>query len=266
MFRLICLLTAAALASSANPNSTPDERDSNYTQLRTARLSGEVASVRNLALRRDAGTFLLNNGEIYFLQQVTGQITAAVFIGEGEFRMVPPIAIEKYNLALFTGQAEIAETFTELVMHFTDGTYQEIVKQAPTRKGVVNPRAQSQLESRLELIREGKATAAGNIAAILLNSNLHGRLLADLYDPGHAGFFNAFIKGKKFPHLMFRVDPQGVRPFDPEEVILASFDDTDMGVWNASDLTREPHIRSGRAQGVIHPGSQRCRSRCDAGL
>lgn len=222
--------------------SSPDDKDVNYLQLKAAKLSGEAASVTNLSLHRDGANFDFSKGDFFFLEPVLGKVPGAVFIGDGQFRMVPTIDIEKKNLSIFTNEPSIGEPFTELVLHFTDNTYDEILKAAAARKEAPNSKAQSSLESRLDLLRKGRVTARPYANSSLLNSNLAARLLSDLYDPAHAGFFNAFIKGKKFSQLMFRVDPRGIPSFEPEEVILASFDDSTMGVWNAFHL--KDHYRN----------------------
>ena len=77
-----------------------------YVQLRNLSegansFSGEYASVNNLVLSRDAATFTLRSGEIYFLTPAEGKTTGAVFIGDGEITMTPPVEAEKKMLNFF---------------------------------------------------------------------------------------------------------------------------------------------------------------------
>ncbi|HYU99843.1 MAG TPA: hypothetical protein VE977_13520, partial [Pyrinomonadaceae bacterium] len=59
--------------------------DSVYQQIRrNDDLTGAVATVDGLILRRDAATFKFNKGEIYFLAPVEGREIGAVFIGDME--------------------------------------------------------------------------------------------------------------------------------------------------------------------------------------
>ena len=95
-----------------------------YQQLRKKSASADafsddVATVNNLVLKRDAATFLLRSGEIYFLAPVEGRHTGAVFFGDGEIVLTPPIEVEKKALALFTTPT-LTEQFTQLVIGFTD--------------------------------------------------------------------------------------------------------------------------------------------------
>src|SRR2546428_4980461 len=205
----------------------------------------EGGSVSGLTIRRDAATFIFNRGEFHFTEPVQGKTVAAVFIGDGEFRLEPPTPVEKHNLELFVKDAALAEPFSELVLHFTDTTYKEITKGAAPSKGSPSPKAASILEDRMGLLRKGKDFSKPNIAVGLLHYNLPARLLADIYDPSHAGFFNAFIKGKRLEHLMFQIDPRGVPVVEPEEVVLASFSDGDLGIWNAFHL--QAHYNAGAA-------------------
>src|SRR5690349_23463079 len=84
--------------------SAPEEPDSNYTALRNARLSGDVSTVTQLTLDRDAASFVFSRGDFYFLEPVMGHVVGAVFIGEGEFRLNPGYELEKKNLQIFTGE------------------------------------------------------------------------------------------------------------------------------------------------------------------
>ena len=87
-----------------------------YAALRAAKLSGEVAAVSNVVLERDAGTFTLKSGELHFFAPVQGRVTGAVFVGDGEFTMTPPLDCEKRAIALFTQGPSITERFDELVL------------------------------------------------------------------------------------------------------------------------------------------------------
>ena len=60
------------------------------------------------------------------LPAVEGRVTGAVFVGEGEFSLTPPVEYEKHSLSLFTGEPSITEQFTKLTLRFTDKTYEEI--------------------------------------------------------------------------------------------------------------------------------------------
>src|SRR5688500_374380 len=76
---------AAPAGTALAPNSHPV-----YQALRTVGLSGEIANVSNLVLKRDAGTLTLS-GTFYFLQPIEGKVTGAVFLGNGTLRLLPPI-------------------------------------------------------------------------------------------------------------------------------------------------------------------------------
>ena len=88
--------------------------------------AGSYATVNNLILKRDAATFTLKSGEIYFLAPVENRYTGAVFIGSGDMTMTPPTAAEKSSIKIFTDQESIAEPFDKLVLRFSDKTYEEI--------------------------------------------------------------------------------------------------------------------------------------------
>src|SRR5207244_13091337 len=89
---------AVTVTPGEKPNSDPA-----YQKLREAGkaaddFAGPYATVNNLVLKRDAATFTLTSGEIYFAPAVEDRNFGAVFIGEGELTLTPPTEIEKHNL------------------------------------------------------------------------------------------------------------------------------------------------------------------------
>jgi len=192
--------------------------------------TGPYAVVNNLALKRDAATFTLKTGELYFITPVESRITAAVFIGTGEFSLTPPTAIERKSIKIFTNEDGITEEFTHLVLRFTDKTFEEI-KSSPnvTMKsgGPAASQAHDHYHSNQELLRKR------------LHDNRELRTLFDLYNPGHEGFFNVFIDGKRFNKLVFVLEPLGVPGANPEEVALFSYGETDAGLWTAFHRAQE---------------------------
>src|SRR5262249_5630628 len=90
-FKLEIARVEAAVTVEANglkPNS-----DTTYQALRQMGnkeddFGGPYAAVNNLVLKRDAATFTLRSGEVYFGPVVEGKHTASVFIGEGEMTLV----------------------------------------------------------------------------------------------------------------------------------------------------------------------------------
>ncbi|HEY8188425.1 MAG TPA: carboxypeptidase regulatory-like domain-containing protein [Pyrinomonadaceae bacterium] len=186
--------------------------------------SGPYATVNNLVLKREGASFTLRAGEIYFLAPVEGRYSAAVFIGEGEFTLVPPTEIEQNSLRIFTKEPSITEQFTTLTLRFTDKTFDEI-KSAPAAKmGTGGPqvsRAGDQFRDNQTLLRKR------------LHDNFELRVLSDLYAPDRQGFFTAFINGKRFNKLVYLFSPLGIPEVSPEEVLLLSYGEEDGGFWTA---------------------------------
>ena len=105
----VCFIAASSYsvenAASIAPNSDPS-----YQQLRNVTLSGEAVTVSNVALRRDAATFLLRSGTVCFVAPVQGKVTGAVFAGDGNLTLNPPIMVERASLKLLTKENEFSET------------------------------------------------------------------------------------------------------------------------------------------------------------
>jgi hypothetical protein len=192
--------------------------------------SGSVATVSNLTFKRDAATFTLRSGELYFLNPVKDRITGAVFLGDGEITLIPPTEVEKKSLAIFTDGPALTEQFTELVLRFTDKTFEEI-KASPnarfSEKGGRAAQARDAYRDKQGLLRK----------RFRYNADL--RALADIYSPNHPGFFMAFINGKRYSKLVYQVDPMGVIEVSPDEVALSSYGTADGGVWTSFHLAGE---------------------------
>jgi hypothetical protein len=223
-------------ATTISVSGTKGNIDPLYMQLRQKSTSQDafnssVASVNNLVLKRDAATFTLRSGEIYFLSAVEGRMTGAVFIGDGELNLTPPTDVEKRSLAVFTEAPELQEQFSYLVLRFTDQTFEEI-KQSPNAKmgsnGAQSSRARELYRDKESLLRKD------------LRSNMELRTLVDLQSTEQRpGFFVSFIGGRRFGKLVYVVDPLGIPEVSPEEVMLISYGETDGGIWTAFHLADE---------------------------
>ncbi|HYW71064.1 MAG TPA: carboxypeptidase regulatory-like domain-containing protein [Pyrinomonadaceae bacterium] len=206
------------------PNSDPT-----YHKLREAAraagdFAGPYATVNHLVLKRDAATFTLNSGEIYFAPPVNDRDVGAVFIGEGTLTLTPPTDVEKHNLSLFINETSIKEDFDRLVLRFTDKTFEEIKASAQAKMATGGPQA----EHARELYRDNES-----LLRKTLRRNYELRTLVDLDNPNRPGFFTAFINGKRFNKLLFQYDSLGIPQVSPEEVLLSSYGDTDRGAWTA---------------------------------
>ncbi|MFS8086053.1 MAG: carboxypeptidase regulatory-like domain-containing protein [Acidobacteriota bacterium] len=226
----IAPVEAAVTVTNAKANTDP-----NYQQLRQqaktgGEFGGEVATVSNLVIKRDAATFTLKSGEIYFAPAVKDRTFGAVFFGEGELTLTPPTEIEKHTLALFTKEPSITEGFDKLILRFTDKTFDEIKASPQVRMSTNGPQsahAQDAYRDNQSLLRK------------TLKRNVELRTLVDLYNPQRPGFFVAFIDGKRYKKLLFQYDPLGIPDVSPEEVLLSSYGDSDFGEWTAFHLASE---------------------------
>jgi hypothetical protein len=231
-FKLEVALAETSVTVSAGVKGNADPV---YQQLRQQgespqEFAGDYAQVNGLVLKRDAATFTLRAGELYFLAPVGGRVTGAVFIGDGELSLTPPVDYEKRSLSLFTGQPSITEQFTKLTLRFTDKTFDE-VKASPQARmaagGAQGQRAREIFRDNQTLLRRE------------LRANAELRTLVDLYTPERPGFFVAFVGGRKFEKLVFQLDPLGIPEVSPEEVLLSSYGETDGGLWTAFHLSDE---------------------------
>jgi hypothetical protein len=242
LFLLTAVLFGVGLAAAPNPPAA--NSDPTYQQLRNIGLSGESIAIEGVDLKRDAATFHLRSGTVCFVPPVQGQVTGAVFVGDGSMTLDPPSASERRSLKLLTKSDEFNENFQHLVLRFTDATYDELNKAG------------------------GRTTPGGCDAGLLKDSqntmrhklhyNLDARILENVLRAG-GGLFVAFVHGKRYDDkLLYVIDPNGAPEAFSEEVGLLTYDENKEGVWAAFRMSNEYKLKLGdRARASrIHIDSQ----------
>lgn len=205
----LALCTAAARLASAQhaPNS-----NAYYQNLRAMLPVNDVISINNLELRRDAATFTFTRGDFAFFPEVNGKVTGAVFRGQGHMHLTPPTPEERHNLLILNKAEEFDEDFDQVVLRFTDDTAAEL------RKGSTGKAEQ-------DIVFQRQVQELRSFQRNKLYDNFDLRLLQDVLSPTQHGYFLAAIHGKKYPHLIFTIDPHGSRRVAPEEVLLLTWSD-----------------------------------------
>ena len=200
-----CLLLFAA--SNISAQQAPASNDYPlYKQVKAFALTGGAVDVKGLALKRDRVQLTLD-GVVYLSQLVNGQITGAVFIGEGNLVVeTPPSDFEKDNVKRLLGTDTIASDFKTAVFRFTDDTATQF-GQAVRDAGVVNDRAQKlarEIDERI--LREIGANLSARIAVSLLNQEKPGFFFAQ-FDGGRRGRFSVMLDHQnRIPVANFRIN------------------------------------------------------------
>ncbi|HOT01673.1 MAG TPA: hypothetical protein PLY66_11760, partial [Acidobacteriota bacterium] len=232
----IGLMMAAVLAAvlpvrAEDPKPAKANSEPVYAQLRALELSGESVRVENLTLQRDVATITFINGRCHLAQNVDGRITGIVFLGDGRLEVKPHLAVEQRHLGWLANSRAFSDTFTRMVIRFTDGTLADITQFDQPQPGPVDGRAADAWKTARKLFREGRQYINPNLAAAFLEYNLELRLLTDLLWPGHGGYFHAYCEGKEYGDLLFLIDPLGAPYVAPEEVVLAALNEGNLGIW-----------------------------------
>jgi len=247
----ILLASFLPLYAADNPAAGPNS-DPTYQQLRNISFGNEVVAVSNLDIRREAATFHLHSGTLCFLAPVQGKVTGAVFTGDGNLVIEPPIASERRMLKLLTKEDEFSESFSQAVFRFTDSTYDEIKKTGNLAAGACDA----------EALKDSQGALRSH-----LRYNLHARILQDVLGTEPGKLFVAFIPGKRYSgKMVYAVDPHGAPPLAeevyldfpvvlnlfPEEVELMTYQDNKHGYWASYHLSQE--YKDGTASGAQKNG------------
>lgn len=127
---LLCCLLSAMSGRAAPADQPPDPREL-LKQLNDVSLDpAEIYFLRDAQLARDRVKIFFNRGFIGFFTKVSGEVTGAVFSGQGEVLLIPPNAVEQRNLAQFIRSPILSEPFTSLYVRFTDQTAEELLARA----------------------------------------------------------------------------------------------------------------------------------------
>ena len=214
----VVLMFWGGLVHAQNPAPGPNS-DPTYQSLRNLTLSGESVSVGNVTLKREAGTFHLRSGSICFVTAVNGKVTGAVFAGDGNFILVPPES-ERRMLKLLTKEDEFSENFSQMVLRFTDSSYDELKKAGTSGGGCdAGPLKDSQHTTRRKL-----------------KDNLDARILEDVLSPAPGGLFVSFIHGKRYNgQELYTIDPHEGR----DQVSFITYDENKMGEWASFPMSGE---------------------------
>ena len=227
----------------AGKRSSLANSDPNYRALRDASPTHSY-QVKNLVLKRDAATFTFTNGAFSFLPPILGKVPAAVFTGEGSFHLDPATQLERNYLHLISGFDAVDEDFRSVVLWFSDGTDNEILKQA---RAVDAPssadHAWQEFHSRARHRTENPRSMLEYLLQNEYVANQEAEILGELYNPGQPGSFRAFIHGNKHGDLRFTVNPRGAMSYmpSPEEVSLVNFDPGGQqeGIWYLTHYAAE---------------------------
>ncbi len=180
---------------------TPEEILTAYKTLRTVPIDpSRTVHVEELLLPKETAEFELTKGEFHLFEPVMDRVTGGIFVGEGVFRLTPSEGIERDRIQRLNDWSDLEEPFEELVLFFTDETYDMV------KEGASEPDAStgSDLEKRVEKIRE--------LLREKLHSNIPARLAADLSSDAQTGYFLAFIKFKDGRTFYFVIDPTRREP------------------------------------------------------
>jgi hypothetical protein len=225
------LLAIPARSTDQNLPAPAPNSDPAYQALRNLTLSGEAVSVTNFDLKRDAGTFHLRSGTVCFVAPVEGKVTGAVFVGDGNFVLDPPLEAERKSLNLLTKESEFSETFEHLVLRFTDSTYDEVKKSGgPASSGCdAGPLKDSQNTTRHKL-----------------KHNLEARILEEVLSPEPRALFVAFIHGKRYNDKeIYEIDPN----WGTDQVSFRTYDENKWGNWASFSITDS--ITEKQAKGAV---------------
>ncbi len=196
----LCLFACSLSAAPQASESLPDPL-SVLMQLNSVRLDpAQVYAIRDAHIKRGAMDLYLNRGFIAFMTPVLGEVTGAVFWGEGEVLTIPPNRVEKRSLAQFTHAPILDEKIQSIYLRFTDRTAQELLT-ASARPDPDDPE------------QPGNVVEQWGAMAQSLNIETSVRILTDLIGARDRPFFYARVNAENLGVFEITDDERRAEPF-----------------------------------------------------
>ena len=161
----------------------------------------QIYVLNDAHITRDRVNFYFNRGFIGFLTAVNGEVTGAIFAGDGEILLIPPDPVEKRSLAHFTQSPILEEKITSAYLRFTDQTARELLARA-------RPPHPDDYEQPTGFAEEW------NPVVRRLNPEYSPRILMDLLGDHDMPTFHAYVQGVGLGIFQVTVDersPDAVR-------------------------------------------------------
>jgi len=171
------------------------------------------ADVKNLIIERGGARFVLGSGTLTLTRPVFGRVIAAVFVGKGQFTLVPPNSAEKFMLSKLCKDSVAAWDFKELVFFATDSLIENLEQQYTFRD-------LKQVGSQQNLLN-----SFGEYVESEFEETFSAHILPELLQSRSAGSFRARFKAP-CGNLIFIYDPKEV-----EEVSLYKHTQTAGGAF-----------------------------------
>jgi hypothetical protein len=148
-------------------------------------------------------------------------VTGAVFLVDGNFVIAAPSVSERSMLKLLTKEDEFSENFSQMVLRFTDGTYDQLKKAGSAASGGCDS----------GLLKDSQNATRHNRQ---IKYNLEARILEDVLSPESGALFVAFVHGKRYSGKeLFTIDPHS----SSDQVELETYEDSKSGLWAGFDLS-----------------------------
>ena len=175
---------ACSLHSPASPPEQSPEPLELLKQLNSVTLDPtQIYVIRDARITRGRMSLYLNRGFMALTKPVQGEVTGAVFSGEGEVLLIPPDQAERRNLAQFTHSPILEEKIESVYMRFTDQTARELL-------------AASRPPDPDDPEQPGQFVESWASVAQTLSSGSSARILMDLLGDRNHPYFYARVKGE----------------------------------------------------------------------
>jgi hypothetical protein len=219
---------------------TPTGYEAAYAQLMNlAADPGHGAPVAHLVLKRDAGTFTLEEGSLFLCTPVLNRTCAVAFYGKGTFSFEPPLSVEREQLRRFYETPSLHEPFTFMMIIFTDSTLREIYHKCAFQQ-LSDPGVGKKIRSGLSYM--GKSEG----------ENFDPEIIKSLLEFQSNTLFWAFLETKNRGDLFFEINP-----FAEEEVTLGRRADVAHVYGDWREIVSRFHLQECYASGNLYHRSDR---------
>ncbi len=232
---LLSAVSLAALSASGEARKPPEILQAIKSQ--TLDL-GAAVPVEALKLNTGMADLHLKSGVLYPIRGGGLPTVEMIFLGEGRLTLEPPDAVEAGQLALFTDQEELDETFSAGVFVVARDEAAAALLKKPTRES-----SDTETDRRAQDLYERWSTSPERRLL-----DVEGTLLGNaLEDPYAEGYFAGWLQGEDLGEFLYVVEPSA-----REQVTLGKFVRLDASEKEKRKIRKSLHKeqRQGRFIGV----------------
>jgi hypothetical protein len=166
--------------------------------------------LRNFTIKKDAASFILEKGEIYFLPSINNKNKLVLYLGKGKFHFNPPSKIEKRQLLRYYKNSEFE--FKRLFLYCDDETIKKLKRVSHPLENIDKIKIKKILRNCSQYLNNKDQPHVRDLMFSILNNHNYGFFYAHIsQDDFHPVFYLTNPYEEEEIRFMRRIHPKYVQ-------------------------------------------------------